>query len=162
VGLVLLTSLPAHAQLFGDKIDLSGGYSYLRFRSTPQASLNGYELSGQYRVFPWLGGVADYGKNFGSIGGVSSSVSTYLFGAQVSWPWPRRISPFLRFMGGRANFGGGGFYAGSWAEDGGFGVDMKWKHGFSWRLLEGDYLRTAFEGHTQGNIRVSTGIVFRF
>ena len=65
-------------------------------------------------------------------------------------------------MGGHASFAGGGFYAGSWAEDGGFGVDMKWKRGLSWRILEGDYLRTAFEGHTQGNIRVGSGIVFRF
>jgi hypothetical protein len=160
VGLALLASLPAHAQLFGDKIELSGGYSFVRFRSTPQANLNGFEFSGQYKLFPWLGGVADVGKNYGSIGGVESTVTTYLFGVQAAWP--ARISPFVRLMAGHGGFFGGGFTASSLTEDGGFGVDVRWKHGFSWRVLEGDYLRTNFQSHVQGNIRVSTGIVFRF
>jgi hypothetical protein len=159
-GLVLLASLPAHAQLLGDRIEVSAGYSFLRFRSTPQANLNGFEFTGQYKLFPFLGGVADVGKNYGSVGGVHSSVTTYLFGVQASWPG--RISPFIRAMAGHAGFYGGGFSAGSLTEDGGFGVDVRWKHGFSWRVIEGDYVRTNFLSHIQGNYRASTGIVFRF
>jgi hypothetical protein len=160
-GLALLASLPAQAQLFGDKIDISAGYSYMRFRSTPQANLNGFEFSGQYRLFHWLGGVADISKEFGPIGGVSSSVTTYLFGAQASHSIGR-FTPFVRAMGGHAGFWGGGFGAGALALDGGFGVDMRWKHGFSWRLFEADYVRTRFRSDTQGNVRGSVGIVYRF
>ena len=160
MGLLLLAPFAAQAQLFGDKVELSAGYSFLRFRSTPQANMNGWEFAGQYKVFSWLGGVADIGTDYGSIGGVRSSVATYLFGVQASWP--RRISPFVHVMAGHAGFYGGGFSAGTLAEAGGFGVDYRLAHGFSWRVVEGDYIRTRFQDDTQGNIRISTGIVFRF
>ena len=59
VGLASLTSLAAHAQGLGDKVELFGGYSYMRTAS-PSFNLNGWELAGQYKVTDWLGGVGDF------------------------------------------------------------------------------------------------------
>ncbi len=74
LGLVLLFSLfplAAHAQ--DDKIELFGGYSYMRVDATPALNpgsggfnLNGWELSGQYKFADWLGAVADVDGHSGS------------------------------------------------------------------------------------------------
>jgi hypothetical protein len=48
LGLVFLFSLSANAQGLGDKIELFGGYSYLRVNGPPSANLNGWEFAGQY------------------------------------------------------------------------------------------------------------------
>jgi hypothetical protein len=48
-GLSALASLSAHEQ---DKAELFGGFSYMRFHSS---NLNGWEISGQYKVTDWLG-----------------------------------------------------------------------------------------------------------
>ena len=99
-GLVLLTSLTVNAQGFSDKVELFGGYSYLRTTS-PSFNLNGWELSGQYKVTDWLGGVADFDGHYGSPNGFSSSLHTFLFGPQVSWP--ARVSPFAHALLGGAH-----------------------------------------------------------
>ena len=76
-GILLVASFPARTQ---DKVEVFGGYSYMRFRSSPSANLNGWELSGQYKFTDWLGGVADLDGHYGSVGGVGTSVHSYLFG----------------------------------------------------------------------------------
>jgi len=84
-GLLVLASLPARAQ---DKAELFGGFSYLRFNSTPGINQNGWEIAGQYKFRDWLGGVGDFAGNYGS----SASTYTYLFGPQISMR--SRVSPF--------------------------------------------------------------------
>ena len=56
----------------------------MRFNTSPGANLNGWEISGQYKFTDWFGGVADFDGNYGSVGGVRSSVYTYLFATGVS------------------------------------------------------------------------------
>ena len=99
-GLCILASLSAQAQ---DKVELFGGYSYLRFHTSPSANLNGWESSGQYKFTDWLGGVADIDGHYGSIRGISTSTYTYLFGPQVSWP--ARVSPRFRLASGDSALG---------------------------------------------------------
>jgi hypothetical protein len=156
-GLVLLFSFSAHAQ---DKVEFFGGYSYLRVDNSPSANLNGWELAGQYKFADWLGGVADFDGHYGSPDGVSSSVHTFLFGPQVSWP--ARVSPFAHVLIGGAHVSGGGFSDTSFATAIGAGIDTRLVPGIYWRVIEGDYLVTRFFDHTQNNARISTGIVFRF
>jgi hypothetical protein len=157
LGLFFLVSLSAHAQ---DKVELFGGYSYQRFNSSPNVNLNGWELSGQYKVNSWLGGVADFDGHYGSIAGVSSSVHSFLFGPQVSFP--ARVSPFAHVLFGGAHFSGGGASDTSFSTAIGGGIDAKVGHGLSWRIIQGDYVMTQFFNNTQNNGRLSTGIVFRF
>jgi hypothetical protein len=157
LGLIFLVSLSARAQ---DKVEVFGGYSYERFRPSPDVNFNGWEASGQYKFTNWLGGVADFDGHYGSIAGVSSSVHTFLFGPQVSFP--ARISPFAHVLIGGAHFSGGGASDTSFSTAIGGGIDAKVGHNLSWRIIQGDYVMTQFFNDTQHNARLSTGIVFRF
>ena len=156
-GLCILASLSAQAQ---DKVEVFGGYSYLRFRASPSTNLNGWEISGQYKFTDWLGGVADIDGHYGSINGISTSTYTYLFGPQVSWP--ARVSPFGHLLLGGAHNSTAGFGSSSFSLALGGGIDTEINDKFRWRIIQGDYLLTQFRGGSQNNFRVSTGIIIRF
>src|SRR5271168_2564478 len=159
LGLFFLISLSAHAQ-GSDKVEIFGGYSYLRLDSSPQVNLNGWEASGQYKITNWFGAVADFSGDYGSPIGVSSSLHTFLFGPQVSWH--ARVSPFAHVLLGGAHFSAGGGSTTTFASAIGGGIDTRITDRFSWRIIQGDYLITRFGSQTQNNARVSTGIVVRF
>jgi hypothetical protein len=103
LGILFVASIPAVAQ---DKLEVFGGYSYMRFRPSPDFNLNGWEASAQYKFKDWLGGVADFDGHYGSPFGVSTSVHSFLFGPQVSLP--SRVSPFAHVLLGGAHFSAGG------------------------------------------------------
>jgi len=157
IGLLLATFIPAFAQ---EKVELFGGYTYMRFRSSPDENMNGWEVSGQYKFTDWLGGVADVTGHYGSVSGVGTSVYSYLFGPQVSWP--ARVSPFAHVLLGGAHFSAGGSGTSSFSLAIGGGIDTEVKHNIRWRIIQGDYFMTNFGSHTQNNGRLSTGIVLRF
>jgi len=157
LGVALVVCIPALAQ---DKVELFGGYTYMRFRISPDQNMNGWEFSGQYKFRDWLGGVADIDGHYASVNGVGTSVYTYLFGPQVSWP--ARVSPFGHVLLGGAHFGAGGYGTSSFSMAIGGGIDTQVTDRISWRIFQGDYLMTNFGSHTQNNARLSTGIVFRF
>lgn len=159
LGLCLLTSLGLRAQ--EDKVEVFGGYSYLHFNPNPSANLNGWEASGQYKFTDWLGGVADFGGQYGSFGGgAGTSTYTYLFGPQVSFP--ARVSPFGHLLLGGAHNSTAGFGSSSFALALGAGFDTKVNDQFSWRIFQADYLMTQFGGASQNNFRFSTGVIVRF
>jgi len=155
----LLSLLPMRAQA-QDKFELFGGYSYMRVNGTTSANLNGWELAGQYKLSNWLGGVADFDGHYGSPLGISSSVNTFLFGPQISWRG--RVAPFAHVLGGAGHVKSGVFYDTSPAFAIGGGIDSRLKQGIYWRVIQVDYIATRFFGATQNNVRVSTGIVFKF
>jgi hypothetical protein len=156
LGIFIVTSLPARAQ---DKVEVFGGYSFMRFRGSPSANLNGWEISGQYKFTDWLGAVADLDGHYGSPHGVGTSLYTYLFGPQVSLP--TRVSPFAHVLFGGAHISAAGFGNSSFSMAIGAGIDTQLFKGIYWRIIQGDYLMTNFGSH-QNNGRVSTGIVLRF
>jgi hypothetical protein len=161
---LFFVSLPVRAQE-SDKVEVFGGYSYLRFNPNGpnnSTNLNGWELSGQYNFAPWIGGVGDFSGDYGGIRGLSdsSSVHTFLFGPQVSFP--ARVSPFAHVLIGGAHISGGGASDTAFASAVGAGIDAKVAHGVSWRVFQADWLHTHFFGDGQNNVRISTGLVFRF
>lgn len=161
---LFLFSLPAHAQ-DQDKVEIYGGYSYMRFNPNGLNSrnLNGFDISGQYKFAPWIGAVGDFGDEYGTVAGVSSSsVKTFLFGPQVSFP--ARVSPFAHVLlgGGHFSFGHGGPTDNGFASAIGVGIDAHLTRGVSWRVIQGEWLHTSFFGDGQNNARLSTGIVLRF
>ena len=157
-GLLLLVSFSTQAQ---DKVELFGGYSYMRFHNSPSANLNGWEIAGQYKFTDWLGGVADLDGHYGSSNGIGTSTYTYLFGPQISLP--SRVSPFARLLLGGAHISEGGFGSSSFSMALGGGFDVGLFHDqFYWRVIQTDYLMTQFGSHAQNNFRASTGIVIRF
>lgn len=155
-GLVFFASFSAHAQGFGDKVELFGGYSYMHFDNSPSFSTNGWELSGNYKFADWLGGMADFDGHYGS----GASIHTFLFGPQVSWP--ARVSPFAHLLIGGAHFSADGLSDSSFSMALGGGIDSELVPHVYWRVIEGDYLQTHFFGTRQDNARLSTGIVIHF
>jgi len=157
IGLSALASPLVQAQ---DKVEVFGGYSYMRFRASSSVNLNGWEVSGQYKFTDWLGGVADVGGYYGSFGNIGTSTYTYLFGPQVSLP--SRVSPFGHLLLGGAHNSTGGVGNSSFSMALGGGFDAEMVHGIHWRIIQMDYLLTQFGGGSQNNFRLSTGILFRF
>ena len=161
-GLILAFSLAAHAQ-DSDKIQVFGGYSYLRLDSTPTTNTNGFLFSGEYKINHWLGAAGEFGGEYGS----GLHLYTYLFGPQISANYGR-FSPFAHVLlgGAHANLSGSGSSNNSFSMAVGAGLDAKLVHGVYWRVFEGDYVPTfysplSFSG-TQSNARFSTGIVIKF
>jgi len=167
-GLALLVSLVPLTARAQDKIELFGGYSYMRVDATPllnpngssSFNANGWEISGQYKLKDWLGAVADVDGHSGSPSGVSTSIHTFLFGPQVSWP--TRVSPFAHVLVGGAHISTGPYSNSSLSLAIGGGIDTRLVDHIYWRVIEGDYLPTRFFSNTQNNARLSTGIVFKF
>ena len=181
---------PSQAQ---DKIELFAGYSYLRGSVqvgqvgplgpgapcppncgnppmvAQHANLNGWEFSGQYKLKPFVGVVADFNGNYGTLGGGKTRVHTFVFGPQVSLP--AKVSPFAHALFGVAKesqdpLTNPAFFSlgsdKSFATALGVGIDVKAARFISVRLLQVDYVGTHLHGTTQNQPRVSAGIVLHF
>lgn len=174
-----LFAVAAQAQDERKTVDVFAGYSYVRAKpSTSGAdsfSLNGGSASVAYNFNHWLSGVADFGgyHNTNILGsGVDGTLSTYLFGPRVSYHHFHRVTPFGEVLFGVAHTGanllGTPNNQNAFAMTVGGGVDYRLSSHFALRPVKVDYLLTRFDEFTnsnpvnQNNLRVSTGIVFRF
>ncbi len=167
----------------GAQVPTSGnvffGYSYYNtdLSSIDRANTNGWEASLEGKVVPFLGFVADFDSHYGSqnfagaVCGLSCSPvafnadvteRNFLFGPRVSFS-VGRFRPFAEALFGAShvdvNNGVGSDT--SFATALGGGLDYKIIRPVAWRF-QGDYVQTRFFGATQNNVRISTGIVFRF
>jgi hypothetical protein len=176
---------PSHAQ----KIELLGGYSFVRapvtFTQTPQGTcpitgcpisfvtpklnLNGWEVSGAYKILGPVALAADFSDTSGSFHGAQTHLKTYLFGPQLRFPGP--ISPFAHLLIGGAHESTStafGVVITSSPTQSGFatvlggGLDLKVLPFISVRPVQLDYLLTHFNSKTQNQFRYSAGIVVRF
>jgi opacity protein-like surface antigen len=159
------------------------GYSYYNtdLSSIDRANTNGWEASVEGKVVPFLGFVADVDSHYGSQnfpicpvvppGGGGSGCSSFnadvternfLFGPRVSFS-VGKFRPFIEglFGGAHVDANNGGGSDTSFATALGGGLDYKIIKPLAWRF-QGDYVQTRFFGTTQNNVRLSTGIVFRF
>jgi hypothetical protein len=187
VGFLLLFATLASAQLPGGNVYV--GYSFVRadiptntILATTSGSTNfsGWNGSLELKFLPWVGGVADFGGNYGTQHinlncevivpcpttsfNANLNLHTYLFGPRVSVPIGR-VTPFAHALFGLAQTGG---HALSFSESDssfstalGGGIDYRLIRPIAWRL-QGDLLHTRFFGSTQNNFRFSTGLVLRF
>ena len=149
--------------------------------SLNRPNLHGWEGSLEGKVFPHVGIVADFSQHFGSQsfniavpagsgGPFTTNVTGHgwemLFGPRLSIP-VGSFTPFAEVMIGVAhisNSGVGDLPSTSNTSFGtavGGGLDFKIVRPIAWRV-EADYLQTRFYSTTQNNLRLSTGIVFRF
>lgn len=162
-GLSVFVPCAAHAQT----VQIFGGYAYLHptvnisstFDTNP--GLNGWELSGTYNFWKWVGGTADFSGDYGTAEGLSTRVQTYLFGPQVHFPGP--ISPFAHVLiGGASETVASSLSWNSIAFAAGAGIDIRLIPFVSLRAIQLDYLGTRFRSGTQSQPRVSAGVVVRF
>ena len=153
------------------------GYSYYNSTnlSSPlfgRATTNGLEASIEGKVLPFMGLVADFDGHFGSetvstcgqgCGPFRSAVSqyNYLFGPRVSVS-VAKIRPFAEVLIGAGHVNIHLLSStSSFATAVGGGFDYKVLRLIGWRL-QADYVYTNLFSAKQNNVRVSTGIVFRF
>ena len=131
--LVLCTAVTAKAQI-APHAEVFGGYSYMRYNPTGvDVNLNGWDASVNFKLLPVLGIVGDFAGDYGSPGGISSSVHTYMAGPQVSLP--SRVSPFAHILFGGAHLSVSGETDNSYAMEFGGGIDLHATHNFGFRLF---------------------------
>lgn len=195
--IVFLLVPPLVAQTIGN---LYGGYSFfsndlhvekqIGESGTPFArgrgNLNGWNVSGELKVFRWIGAVADFDGSYGSVPAagfssllpnppthINTSFHSYLFGPRVSVELGR-LRPFAEALFGVASqnvdfdeFESAHDTHFTTAFGGGF--DYRVTRHFAWRV-EGDYLGSRLfprlqpfgtSPPVQRNFRFSTGIVLR-
>ncbi len=177
VAVLTFFGISARAQE-NSKVDIFAGYSYVR-NNPSTAGVNSFNLNGgsaniSYNATKWLSGVADFGGyTNGNIlkSGASGTLSTYLFGPRVNFRNSSRFTPFAQALFGvaraDASIGGGTLTSNAFASAFGGGLDVSVSHHLAVRPLQLDYLLTRFNeasrnAQTQNNLRVSTGVVFRF
>lgn len=158
------------------------GYSFENASSSAlnldlsRPNLQGWEASLEGKVFPALGIVADFTGHYGSEsfafyppGGpglinvnVTGHEEEVMFGPRFSVPFGRS-RPFAEFEFGIGHINNTNGYGSdtSFATAVGGGLDYRIIRPVAWRF-EGDYVSTRFFHTSQNNVRLSTGIVFRF
>lgn len=158
------------------QFEVSGAYSYVRANAANSGggyNLNGGSASFAYNFSDRVALVADGGiYRFGGLpSGLDSTMYTYLFGPRFTFRKVSRVTPFVQALlgGSRLNASAGGISAGenAFSMAIGGGVDLPLRRRFSIRLIQAEYLLTRFDrvtgaSATQNDVRISTGLVFRF
>lgn len=179
IALMLLVSAGlASAQISRGNVFF--GYSYYNTYLQPnqRGALNGFQASLEGRILPFVGIVADFNSNYGTLANFtpagtcamgmicsSPSVSVHqensLFGPRVSFP-AGKFRPFAEALFGAAFMSTNGFGSDtSLATAYGGGIDYRIVPHIGWRV-QADYVRSSLFSRTEGNARISTGIVLRF
>jgi len=158
------------------------------YSSKGRGNLNGWNLSGEIKVFHWVGVVADFNGSYGSDPieyftnpfvfpnpprTIHTNFYTFLFGPRVSVQMGR-IRPFAEALVGVASqnldVAFDSEHDRNLAAAFGGGLDCRIVGPFAWRV-QADYIGTRlfkdvypvqFSTPVQRNVRLSTGVVFRF
>lgn len=164
--LAVFAPLPSRAQQQTvPRLQLFGGYSYLRFNSQTfgfanASGLNGWNVAASGNLFYNFGVVAELSGQYGA----HFNLRDLAIGPQFLFPHGKYI------FFGHALFGKARTLVrqGTGAEDTqrayefGGGIDRKFLSRFDIRIIQADYLHTSLLQQSQNNIRLSTGIVFHW
>jgi opacity protein-like surface antigen len=170
-GFTLLASSLAQAQETRG-MEISGQYQYVRIypgQGAPSASCQGAGGTFAANVNRWIGLVGDVGfcKVTGLPTGASAHDINYLFGPRFSYRNYGRLTPYAQvlFGGARATASVTGFPStsvNSFAMTFGGGADVKLTPHLLFRAIQFEYLYTHFSGVKQNNLRIQSGLVYRF
>jgi len=116
-----------------------------------------------------IGIIGDVGgcKVTGLPSGTTSHEVNYLFGPRVYFPAHGRVYPYVQALFGGEQFSAGatGFGSASssaFAMTAGGGADITLTRHVSFRAIQVEYLYTHFGGANQNNLRIQSGLVWRF
>jgi hypothetical protein len=175
-----ISAAPAlRAQGEASRIELYGGYDYVRFNintnvsgQPPSQTFNGNGGGGEleYNVNNWVGVLGDVGGYWATNSarpGVAGAALPYLFGPRVIF---RRgvITPFVQVLVGGVATSSGIEQVGwqsHFAMTAGGGIDVRVSKHFSIRPVQAEYFLTKIPdglNNRQNNFRFGAGIVFRF
>ncbi len=147
----------ASAQLIPQgNVYLGGSIGSFETLSDGRTSMRGWNGGAEWIVFPHVGIALDAGGYY------RSGITEYDFmvGPRVSATFGK-ARPFAQALFGVERVNENGLAETPFAAGLGGGVDYRIFHSFSWRV-QGDYIRTHYLNASQNNVRVSTGLVFRF
>ena len=164
-GLLAISSGVASAQ---SRTEIFGGYSYVHIDDAgATANTNGGTGSVAFGLVPAISVVGDFGAYHGGQNSIGGNIETYLFGPKVQVP-VGGIHPFAQVLFGGAHIGISnctGCTENSFAMALGGGLDADMLPHIGLRLIQVEYLRTDFNdaiNNRQNNVRISTGVTFRF
>jgi outer membrane immunogenic protein len=158
------------------RLELSGGYNYVRFNinakvsgQPPAQTFNGNGGGGEltYNVNRWLGILGDVSGTWATNSTSQGAAIPYVFGPRLSL---RRgvVTPFVQVLFGGVLTSSGIVQTGwqsHFAMTGGGGIDLKVSKHFSIRPVQAEYFLTKIPdglNNRQNNFRLGAGIVFRF
>jgi opacity protein-like surface antigen len=166
------------ASLVAAQVPTSGnvfvGYSYYNadWLSSERSNFNGWTGSLEGKILPHIGIVADFSQAFSENVTIDCAAMTcpiiesaheynMLFGPRVSFS-VGKLRPFAEALFGVGHVSANGSASDtSFATALGGGIDYRIFRPVALRF-EGDYVQTRFFSTTQNNVRLSTGIAFRF
>ncbi len=144
------------------KAEVFGGYQYLRVN--PGQGLSGENFNG------WNGAVTGFAHHWlGITGDLSGAykngvhVYTFMGGPTLTPTREHSVAPFVHALFGDVHASGGGVSDNAFGMALGGGLNLFGAHGhIGVRLVQADYLMSRFASATQNNVRLSTGVLFRF
>lgn len=150
-----LLSTPA----FGQRVEIFGGAQFEHLQSSYNAVGWNASLTGNFKHV--LGITGDFSGVYNSHRS-SSSVYTYAVGPVLTARLPV-VQPFVHALFGGATASGASVTESGLAILVGGGLDLGFRKGLGFRLVQADWLMTRFGDQTQNKQgRVSTGIVIKF
>jgi hypothetical protein len=160
--LLLAGAVPCAAQEEIAKVEVFGGYAYLRADSVEdRVNLHGWTISVEGNLNRWLAAVADFDGTYGSENDERISSHSFLFGPKFT-ARRERWAPFAHALFGVAReleedeveYGFGMALGG--------GVDYDVNRRISIRLAQLDYEYSRVEELNHHNFRFAAGVVLKF
>jgi opacity protein-like surface antigen len=153
-------------------MEVSGQYQYIRImpgQGAPSANCQGAGGTFAANLNAWAAIVGDLGfcKITGLPSGSSSHEVNYLFGPRLAYHNTGRLTPYAQvlFGGARATASLTGFPStsvNSFAMTFGGGADIQLTRHVAFRAIQLEYMYTHFSGVKQNNLRLQSGLVYRF
>jgi opacity protein-like surface antigen len=170
-GFALLATSIAQAQETRS-MEISGQYQYVRISPGQGAPSQGCQGAGgtfAVNANAWLGLVGDIGgcRITGLPAGSAAHEINYLFGPRLAYHNSGRFTPYVQVLlgGETASATVTGFPSSSvntFAMTFGGGADFKLTRHLAFRAIQAEYLYTHFSGAKQNNLRLQSGLVYRF
>jgi len=144
---------------FAQRVELFGGAVFEHLQPSYNAVGWNASLTGNFKHV--LGITGDFSGVYNSRRS-NSSVYTYTVGPVLTARLPV-VQPFVHALFGGATASGGGVNENAFAMIVGGGLDLGFRKGIGFRLVQADWLMTKFGGETQDKQgKVSAGIVIKF
>jgi hypothetical protein len=161
---IFVILVPAKAQNNTPKIEVYGGYDYVRVSDLGDSyNFNGGSGQFAYNANRWLGLVGDFGGYYTS-DGFHAGVLSFLAGPRVNFRGHGKMTPFAQvLLGGARSIDNSPLNA--FAMTAGGGLDYKISQHFAIRPVQAEYFLTRFSdgaSDRQNNFRYGAGVVFQF
>jgi hypothetical protein len=145
--------------VFAQRVEIFGGAQFEHLQSSYNAVGWNASLTGNFKHV--LGITGDFSGVYKSRT-TNTSVYTYTVGPVLTARLPV-VQPFVHALFGGATVSSGGVHDNAFAMLVGGGLDLGFRKGIGFRLVQADWIMTKFGDQTQNNQgRVSAGIVLKF